>query len=101
MSEQPPEVAFKVPFRLVPVHDVAAGVRSLVSNLDPLIEDARSGNSEAIDLISRFKVGSEKIYTQYAFGNLMDAGWKRSKLMLRDEWKAEFEGSSKRIKGDI
>ena len=101
LSKQPADVREKIPFRLVPVHSVAIGVRSLISNLDPLIEDARSGNAEAISLVKRFKVGMEKIYSRYAFTQLMPAGWERTELMSHAEWKTEYEESSKRISGVI
>lgn len=101
LSNQPLDVVQKVPFRLVPVHDVPTGVRSLISNLDPLIEDACSGNPEAVSLVKRFKIGMEKIYSRYAFIQLMPAGWERSELMSHAEWKAEYEESSKRISGVI
>ncbi len=101
LSGQRADVREKVPFRLVPIHSVAVGVRSLVSNLDPLIEDARSGNPEAVSLVKRFKIGMEKIYSQYAFTQLMPVGWERSEMMSHAEWKAEYEESSKRISGVI
>lgn len=101
LAGQPSEVADKAPFRLVPVHNIAIGVRSLVSNLDPLIEDAHSGNPEATRLVERFKIGQQKVYSQYAFDQLMPSGWKRSELMSHGEWKTEYEESSKRISKGI
>jgi len=95
------EAADKVPFRLVPVHSVPVGIRSLVSNLDPLIEDSGEGGIDAVDLVNRFGIGGEQIYAKYAFEYLMPKGWTWQEMKTHPEWQKEYEESSKRIKGKM
>ncbi|HAZ29404.1 TPA: hypothetical protein DCY43_01445 [candidate division WWE3 bacterium] len=100
VDEEDTETAFKVPFRLVPVSSIYYGIRALVSNLDPLIEQAtrEEPNPEAVELIQKFGVGTQRVFGAYAFKKLVPPEWRIKRMRNQPEWIQETEGSSARIK---
>lgn len=101
VDETDSDISLKIPFRLVPAASVDKGVITLISNLDPMIQDAVNGNAEAQELVRRFEINQDKKYSQYAYGVLMKPSWNPALLMTNPVWQQELAESSQRISGKL
>ena len=89
-----------IPFRLVPISSVDKGTVSQISNLGPLISDAKTNEHSAL-LVRKFGLNPELWYGNLAYDNLLSPNWNQRRMMAQTEWKQEKATSSKRISEGI